>query len=534
LRSNVQSLIEHPAAAGRLTGSTRSHRLGSAPLIIADPEPRPAPERERLARLVGFAAIAFGACASWVYYRAGLTLSHYDAKAHLVVARRVIDSLTPGWQQIGAVWLPLPHLLNLLPVQIDAFYRTGASAVALSVLSFGLIAYACARLVMDVTRSRVAAIAGTAVVVLNPDLLYLQSTPMTEPLLLGLSTLAVALLVRWVDTGADRCGRAAGLAFAGACLTRYEAWPLTAISLAAAAVALWRRGGTPRAAISRVARIAAFPCAAGLAFLALSRLTVGHWFVTGGFYVVDNPDMGRPFKTAGSIWWASHKMNGYGVVLAAVAGGAALAFAAIRSRARSAALVVLALGAAAALPWYAFVVGHPFRFRYMVPLVPALAVWAGIGVGLTGRLRVVAAAGLIGLVVVETRPFDFSAPMVVEAQLDRVHSVERREVTAYLAANRRGEKILASLGSLSHYVQELSAIGVRIRDVVHEGNGDLWAAAIERPDAHVGWVLVEELAEGGDHLAALARENPAFLRNFRRVAAAGGVALYRRTDGPRP
>ena len=25
---------------------------------------------------------------------------------------RVIDSLTPGWRQIGAVWLPLPHLIN--------------------------------------------------------------------------------------------------------------------------------------------------------------------------------------------------------------------------------------------------------------------------------------------------------------------------------------------------------------------------------------------------------------------------------------
>ena len=73
-----------------------------------------------------------------IIIRLGLTLSHYDARGHLVVARRIIDNITPGWQQIGAVWLPLPHLLNALPVQIDLFYRTGASAVALSILSFAV------------------------------------------------------------------------------------------------------------------------------------------------------------------------------------------------------------------------------------------------------------------------------------------------------------------------------------------------------------------------------------------------------------
>ena len=67
-----------------------------------------------------------------------LSLSHYDAKAHLVVARRIFDSLTPSWEQIGAVWLPLPHLLNALPVQIDWMYRTGASAIAISIVSFAV------------------------------------------------------------------------------------------------------------------------------------------------------------------------------------------------------------------------------------------------------------------------------------------------------------------------------------------------------------------------------------------------------------
>jgi len=76
-----------------------------------------------------------GTVAAAYYAREGLTLSHYDAKAHLVVARRILDSLTPEYSQIGAVWLPLPHILNLLPVQIDAFYRTGAAGVAIWALS---------------------------------------------------------------------------------------------------------------------------------------------------------------------------------------------------------------------------------------------------------------------------------------------------------------------------------------------------------------------------------------------------------------
>ena len=101
--------------------------------------------------------LLIGTAAAIFYYRRGLTLSHYDAKAHLVVARRVLDSLTPEYSQIGAVWLPLPHLLNLLPVQIDAFYRTGASAVAISIASFALACYAIAHLVLRVTGSRAAA-----------------------------------------------------------------------------------------------------------------------------------------------------------------------------------------------------------------------------------------------------------------------------------------------------------------------------------------------------------------------------------------
>ena len=95
-----------------------------------------------------------GVFVAWHYHALGLTLSHYDARGHLIVARRIIDSITPGWQQIGAVWLPLPHLLNALPVQIDLFYRTGASAVALSIAEYAIAAGAIAWIIECADRIR--------------------------------------------------------------------------------------------------------------------------------------------------------------------------------------------------------------------------------------------------------------------------------------------------------------------------------------------------------------------------------------------
>src|SRR6266850_6793063 len=132
-------------------------------VIISRDPGRPSP----LPRLLAFAAGLTGIAAWVVFFRSGLVLSHYDAKAHLVVARRVFDNLTPGWQQIGAVWLPLPHLIDLLPAQIDFFYRTGLFASLVSVACLAISTYAAARLILRVTGSSLGAGVGAAPLVLN-------------------------------------------------------------------------------------------------------------------------------------------------------------------------------------------------------------------------------------------------------------------------------------------------------------------------------------------------------------------------------
>ena len=483
--------------------------------------------------VVGLVSLGLGAVACVCYARADLQLSHYDARGHLVVARRVIDSITPGWRQIGAVWLPLPHLLNLVPVQVDAFYRTGLSAIAISMLAFAAATYACSRIILEATGSRLAAVAGTLVLALNPDVLYLQATPMTEPLLLGLMTLSVLALFIWIARGATRHQHLAGWLLAASCLCRYEAWPATVAALAAGTLAIRWQGRRWRDAIRAIAVVAAYPAASVLGFIVVSRVTVGEWLVSTGFFVPDNPDMGRPFEAAASVWWGTHQLSGYGPLLLGVAGLLMLIVAVLRSRAPAGLLVFIALAGAAVLPWYAFVSGHPFRIRYMVPLIPAVAVFAGIGVGLARRARWIAAALLLACVAVETAPFHGRSPMVLEAQWDRDNARGRRAVTACLEREYRGEKIMASMGSLGHYMQELSREGLALRDFLHEGNGDIWLAALKAgPRTHVGWVLIEETAEGGDMLAVRARLNPRFLRGFSRICEGGGVALYRRTSLP--
>jgi len=83
------------------------------------------------------------------------------------------------------------------------------------------------------------------------------------------------------------------------------------------------------------------------------------------------------------------------------------------------------------------------------------------------------------------------------------------------------------MASLAHYMQELSLAGINIRDFVHEGTLPYWQEAVEAPQGRVGWILIEERAEGGDALAVRARASSAFTIGFTRVCADGGVALYK-------
>jgi hypothetical protein len=482
-----------------------------------------------IARVLGAAATLCGLAAWIVLFRADLVLSHYDARAHLVVARRVIDSITPGWQQIGAVWLPLPHLIQLLPTQIDAFYRTGAFASLFSVACFGVTVYAAARLVLIATGSTLGAAVAAALLVLNPNLLYLQATPMTEPLLIAAAFLVVLWLYEWVPLNQDVVPARLHWALGAAMLTRYEAWLVVGAAIAAAIAAASLLGAPRAALVRRGIALLRWPAAAVALVLVNSRITVGAWFVSGGFFVPDPALAGDPLASVVAVWWGTHQLSTRATEAVAVAAAALFVVRPFLRRADAALLVPLALFAAALLPVYAFYEGHPFRIRYMVPMVAACALFCGYAVGLLRSYPAIILSGvLVGITLIQSPPWRQDAPMLLEAQWDRPASAARRDVTACLVPYT-GEKIMASMGSLAHYMHELSREGIDIADFLHEGNGAIWNLAMETgPARHAGWMLVEEQAEGGDVLAQAMRANPGFTQGMIRVCEGGGVALYRR------
>jgi hypothetical protein len=144
--------------------------------------------------LAGLASVV----AFLIYFRNGDILLFGDAVAHINIARRVFDSRTPGLLQLGTVWLPLPHLLMIPFVVPDSAWRTGIGGSLPSMAAYVFSVLGIFRLVRGAGLGRMTAWLAAAIFGLNPNLLYLQSTAMTE----------------------TKCGAC----LLGACLTRYDGW----------------------------------------------------------------------------------------------------------------------------------------------------------------------------------------------------------------------------------------------------------------------------------------------------------------------
>ena len=193
----------------------------------------------RIAAVISVGALIF-------YYRQGAILLYGDAVAHLNIARRVFDSQTPGLFQLGTVWLPLPHLLDIPFIVNGHMWQTGLGASIPSMIAYLAGALGLFRLVSGLA-SRMAAWIAALIYALNPNLIYMQSTAMTEPLYLAFFVWSAVYFAEFARQAADEPEQTrkslekCGLTVSAAMLVRYDGWFLAAVIAAAAMIVLWRR-----------------------------------------------------------------------------------------------------------------------------------------------------------------------------------------------------------------------------------------------------------------------------------------------------
>ena len=178
--------------------------------------------------LAGVLLAVLGALSLWFFYSRNEILLSGDAVAHINIARRVFDSRTPGPMQLGTVWLPLPHVLTI-PFIVSAWlWKSGLGGSIPSVISYVIAGLGIFRLLS--MWSRLAAWVATLTFAANPNVLYVQTTALNEPMYLACFLWSVVFFVeanralmrndasagKWLERGA--------IALAAAILTRYDGW----------------------------------------------------------------------------------------------------------------------------------------------------------------------------------------------------------------------------------------------------------------------------------------------------------------------
>ncbi len=215
----------------------------SKPRRTSKPQPTASYPFWPLLAVAVFAA-AVSAAAIWFFYRDGSLMNYGDAEAHLNIARRIVDSRTPGLDQIGTVWLPLPHLLMAGFVKHDRLWHNGLAGSIPSGICFVVAAFFLFASVRRIFGNLSCPTVATGLFVLNPNGLFLQSTAMTEPVffacLFGMLYFSVLFLQKkWLYAVFG-----AGVFALLGSLTRYEGWflmPFVALLIVLADREHWLR-----------------------------------------------------------------------------------------------------------------------------------------------------------------------------------------------------------------------------------------------------------------------------------------------------
>lgn len=503
------------------------------------------------------AASALACIWSW---RNHAMLNYGDAVAHLHIARRVFDSHRPGLSQLGSVWLPLPHILMLPFVAVYAWWANGIAGLIPSALSYIAGCAGIFRLARHWLRPA-AAVVAFLFFALNPNLLYLQTTAMTEPLFLCEMIWLAVWLVEWraaLNNDPPRAARRLiliAIVLIAAVFTRYDGWVLALLA--------WTSIGIVQLRTSTLRSRTFWICSAcvvvaPIVWFSYNVIVFGDWldFARGPYSAAAievrtaRPGSGPPHPGWHNPWVSflffvkCAKMDAafeaWGTIMLVVALlGTAWAWLTTRHRAFNWALLLWL-----PMPFYAYSISYGsvpiflpvwwphswYNTRYGMEMLPAFA----LGLAFSAQFVIAAsrefkpvlvrytAAALYLIVSINAWNILRHHPLTYIEGTKNIESRHEFEenippLLRSLLATRPGSQVLMNT---SVYPNLVAFAGIPLRQTINEGDREFLSAALADPASHAAIVV----AFDGDEFDQAVKAHPRGLRPAGRFTAPGEPA----------
>jgi hypothetical protein len=480
--------------------------------------------------IVVLLSIVSGVCFS-AFHASGLAIAYNDARSHLNIGRRVVEGIQPGLAQLGSVWLPLPHALMIPTIWQDFMWHSGLSGAIFSMVAFVLTGVLINRFLKIIQVGGWGRMVGLLAYAGNTNLLYLQSTAMTELLLLFTMTAGVYEFVLWYKNEQLLNLLKASLWIMLASLVRYDAWFLFVFSLFIIIVRFIK--GDRKALEGKIILFATLGGFGVVLWLFWNLLIFKDplYFIFGPFSAHaqqkllegagELPTKGKLLLSVKYYLYALFYNQGF---LSAFFGFWGMILVLRERKLGVLRLGLLTLTAPFFFNVLALFLGHSvlfiqglsgetwFNVRYGIMMAPSIAVFIGFLIDRLKKIRAVV-FGLLFMTVL----FSFISKDAVTID-DALHGASQKnvsEVSSWLKENARDNRDYILISAASHDAIIFSS-GLPMGRFIHEGTGEYWRRATKNPAELARYIIMRTYDETDLTFQAM-KQAPEFSR-YRLVA----------------
>lgn len=521
--------------------------------------------------VVACVAVIVGVAASAYVTRSGANMFYSDAQSHLAIARRILDSKSPGLAQLGTVWLPMPHLLLMPFVQSLWLWRIGLAGCIVGVACLAASCAALWRITARIGLNRTGKLVAVAVFLANPTVLYSFTTALTEPVLIASMLGCVAGLARWASSPRRLSGGElavfAGTPAGAAVASRYEGWALLLTGGLFVFIVCLGKGRGVRVAVRMMCCFGAVPAAAITWWLAYNFAVYGRplefmfgpysayaqqkSIVTSGVMITK----GNIGFTLSTYNWAVLETAGLAALLIALVGAAVLLW---KHGCGIATLIAGLMGTSygfslASLYLGQTIIGNDHSYstswwnnRFALSVCPAVALLCGVAAAhpRAAAARRVAVALICVAVTAQNvwwlEDLPGRSAVIAEAVSSERATTGSMQLATYLRLHYRGGGILMDESAGGNAV--LPSIGIPLDQFDIRASGASFVAALADPAAHDEWIFANtapvvgtvdpsSLTATGDLVMYTLRDHPAFAARYEIVETAGDHSVYHRIAG---